>query len=162
MDNITIENNLDVEDPACEHDSNCYTSPLTVYAAHGLTFEHNTYVNGAWSVSLAQTGLGYSDPQNMTATYNIAGPASPLGADQPNYSDWNCKSSCHTGLNVSGDPSANATLGGTGNVVNWTPSWTTTSWAPVSGPGYKPPPPGYYQPEGLAISGAGYQGQIGP
>jgi hypothetical protein len=98
----------------------------------------------------------------MTATYNIAGPASPLGADQPNYSDWNCKSSCHTGLNVSGDPSANATLGGTGNVVNWTPSWTTTNWAPVSGPGYKPPPAGYYQPEGLAISAAGYQGQIGP
>lgn len=162
MDHITIENNLDVEDPACETDSNCYTSPLTVYAAHGLTFEHNTYVNGAWSVSLAQTALGYSDPRNMTARYNISAPASALGAEQPNYSDWNCTSSCLTGLNVSGDTSANSTLGGTGNVVNWTPSWTTTSWTPVSGPGYKPPPAGYYQPKGLAIAGAGYHGQVGP
>jgi hypothetical protein len=162
MDNITIENNLDVEDPSCETDSNCYTSPLTVYAAHGLAFEHNTYVNGAWSASLAQTSLGYSDPRDMTARYNISAPASALGADQPNYSDWNCTSSCLTGFNVSGDGSADSALGGTGNVVNWAPSWATTSWTPVSGPGYKPPPPGYYRPTGLAISGAGYQGRIGP
>jgi hypothetical protein len=163
MDNIDIENNLDVEDPACETDSNCYTSPLTVYAAHGLRFSHNTYVNGAWSVSLAQTGLGYSDPHDMTAQYNIVAPASALGSTtQPNYSDWTCTSSCVTDHNVSGDGSANSALGGTDNVANWTPSWTTTSWTPVSGSGYKPPPHGYYQPEGLDISGAGYQGHIGP
>jgi hypothetical protein len=162
MDNIAIENNLDVEDPTCETNSNCYTSPLTVYAAHGLTFAHNTFVNGAWSVSLAQTGLGYSDPRDMTAMYNIVGPASALGANQPNYSDWSCTSSCRTGLNVSGDASADSTLGGNGNVVNWAPSWKTTTWTPVSGPGYKRPPAGYYQPKGLGISGAGYQGSVGP
>jgi hypothetical protein len=163
MDNIDIENNLDVEDPACETDAKCYTSPLTVYAAHGLRFKHNTYVNGAWSVSLAQTGLGYPDPKNMTAEYNIVAPVSALGArTQPNFSDWTCKSLCVTDHNVSGDGSADSTLGGTGNATNWTPSWTTTSWVPVSGPGYKPPPRGYYQPRGLAISGAGYQGHIGP
>lgn len=162
MDDIRIENNLDVEDPACETDSNCYTSPLTVYAAHGLALEHNTYVNGAWSVSIAQTSLGYPDPRNITVEYNIVAPASSLGSGQPNYSDWTCTSSCLTGFNASGDTSANSTLGGTGNVVNLTPNWANTSWTPVDGSGYEPPPTGYYQPVRLGISGAGYQGQIGP
>jgi hypothetical protein len=136
---------------------------------HGLTFEHNTSVNAAWSIILGHVySYTYNDPQNMTAQYNLTAPVSG-DRGELNYGEWNCTSSCSTGNNVSADSSASGTLRGSGNVTNWTPSWTTTSWTPVSGPGYLPPPPGYYQPPGLlaksgtqVLVGAGYQGYIGP
>jgi len=158
MNNITVENNLDVEAPNCLTDAGCNTDPIEIYGPHGLSVEHNTIVNGYYGTEWGPTGEGYSDPQNMTAEYNISAPS----ASQGNYSIWNCTASCTTQDNVSGDTSAKTVLGGTGNVINWTPTWTTTTWTPVSGPGYTPPPTGYYQPTGLAVSGAGYQGQIGP
>jgi hypothetical protein len=169
LQNIDIENNLDVEDPACETDSNCYTSPYFVEGMHGLTFEHNTSVNAAWSIILGHVySYTYNDPQNMTAENNLTAPVSG-DRGETNYGEWNCTSSCTTANNVSADGSASSTLRGSGNVVNWTPSWTTTSWTPVSGPGYLPPPPGYYQPPGLVarsgsqvLVGAGYQGYVGP
>jgi hypothetical protein len=169
LQNINIQNNLDVEDPACETDSNCYTSPYFVEGMHGLTFEHNTSVNAAWSIILGHVySYTYSDPQNMTATYNLTAPVSG-DRGETNYGEWNCTSSCTTGNNVSADSSASGTLHGSGNIVNWAPTWTTTSWTPVSGPGYQAPPPGYYQPPGLltksgssVLVGAGYQGLVGP
>lgn len=164
MNNITMENNLDIEDPQCETDSNCNSSPADIEAAHGLSYEHNTTVNAAWSILLGEVASGddtYTDPQDMIAEDNIAVGNSVQG--NSNYGLWQCTSSCTIQDNTSEDSSANSTLGGTGNVVNWTPSWITTSWTPVDGPGYVPPPAGYYQPTDLSsIAGAGYQGQIGP
>lgn len=163
LDNIDVDNNLFVEDPTCEADTNCNTSATTVYASHGQTFNNNTIVNAAWSVSLSQTGLGYPDPQSMTATKNISAPISALGsASQPNYGDWTCTLTCSSSSNTSADGSASSTFGGSGNVNNWTAAWTATTWTPIAGPGYHSPPAGYYQPTGLGISGAGYQGTIGP
>ena len=158
-DNITINNNLDVEDPTC-NTSGCDANPLVVQAPHGLKFEHNTFVNDTRGIALGGTSdTTYSDPHNMTAEYNIA---TPVIAGDRDFSLWNCSSSCTTRDNVSGDRSAKAVLRGPGNVVKWSPSWATTTWIPVSGPGYAPPPLGYYHPKGLALTGAGYQGRIGP
>lgn len=72
---------------------------------------------------------------------------------------WHTESAAQTVLIQEGE---NTILGGTGNVVNWTPAWQNTTWTPVSGPGWSPPPSDYYQPTGLGISGAGYQGSVGP
>lgn len=158
-DNITIRNNLDVEDPTCET-SGCDANPVLVQAPHGLEFQHNTFVNATRGIALGGTsGTTYTDPHSMTAEYNIA---TPVITGDRNYSLWNCSSSCTTQDNVSADWSAKTVLRGTGNVVRWMPSWTRTSWMPVSGPGYEPPPPGYYRPTGLALKGAGYEGRIGP
>ena len=168
-DNITVENNLDVEDPACNAvNSPCDTNPYEIDAPHGLMFAHNTVVNAAWGMTLGRvctrptcTPGSYPNGQNMTAEYNIAEPhAGDTG--ETNYGLWKCASSCTTQNNTSADSSASTVLGGTGNVINWTAHWANTSWTPVRGPGYQPPPSGLYQPTGLAISGAGYQGQIGP
>jgi hypothetical protein len=159
MDNITIKNNLDVEDPTCKT-SGCDANPVLVQAPHGLKFEHNTFVDATRGIALGGTsGTTYSDPHNMTAEDNIA---TPVIAGDRDYSLWKCSSSCTAQDNVSADRSAKTVLRGTGNVVKWRPSWATASWMPVSGPGYEPPPPGYYKPTGLALPGAGYQGRIGP
>jgi len=173
MDNITIANNLDVEAPNCETDGDCNTDPYEVYAPHGLTFETNTTINAAWGIELAPTSsTSYSSGENMTAEDNITVPVpadGPSNGGETNYSVWGCSSSCTAQDNVSADTSANDVFGGSGNIVNSTPSWTTTSWTPVSGPGYELPPPGYYQPVGLVLTsgsqvlaGAGYVGYIGP
>jgi hypothetical protein len=161
-DNIQIENNLDVEDPTCATMTPypCDANPVLVQAPHGLTFNHNTLVNVERGSSFGGTcATCYSDPQNMTAEYNIGTPS--ISGDE-DFNLWKCSSSCTTQANVSADTSANTVLGGIGNLVKWTPSWRTTSWTPVIGPGYQPPPSGYYQPTALAILGAGYQGQVGP
>ena len=163
MDNIAIENNLDVEDSACEADANCYTHPVEVDAPHGLTFEHNTFIYGTLGMLLGRVvGTSYRDPRNMIAEYNIAAPATRAGGGEQNYDVWDCVSSCAAHDNTSADSSASMVLGGTGNVINWTPSWANTNWTPVNGPGYQPPPSNYYKPVGLSISAAGYQGYIGP
>ena len=122
LNNITIQNNLDIEDPACETNSNCYTSPYFVEGMHGLTFQHNTSVNPAWSLVFGHVySYTYSDPQNMTAQYNITVPA-PGDHGETNYGEWTCTHACATQNNVSADTSANTVLGGTGNVVKWTPT----------------------------------------
>ena len=164
MDNIEVNNNLDVEDPACNNDTanGCQTVPFFVIAPHGLTFENNTSVNASRGIVLGKSeSPSYTDPNTMTAKNNIVAPTSGESGGS-NYGTWDCTSSCNTQDNVSADATANSLLGGAGNVVNWKASWRNTSWTPVSGPGYKPPPSGYYQPTGLAISNAGYQGHIGP
>ena len=161
MDNIQIENNLDIEDPACVANTNCNDAPFDISAPDGLAFEHNTAVDGAWGIVHGQvTGTSSNDPENMTAQDNIdvGTPAS----GQANYGLWDCNSSCAVQDNVSQDTSANSKFGGTGNVVNWNPTWTTTNWTPVDGPGYQPPPTGYYQPTSLSITNAGYQNNDGP
>ncbi len=163
LDNIAITNNLDVEDPGCATMTPypCDSTFALVEAPHGFTFEHNTIVGALRGTTLGDTnGESYSNPNAMTAEYNIAEGTPESG--QHDYDSWSCSSSCTTADNTSQDTTATSVFGGSGNVTGWTPSWTTTTWTPVSGPGYQPPPTGYYQPTGLSISGAGYQGQIGP
>jgi hypothetical protein len=164
LDNVQIEDNLDIEDPACNNNTanGCQAEFALVEAPHGLTFNNNTSVNAARGITLGYVSSGdstYTDPQSMTAQNNITAP-SPGQTGESNYGLWDCTSSCTTQNNTSADTSANI-LGGTGNVLNWTPSWTTTNWTPPTG-AYTPPPTGYYQPTGLGISAAGYQGSIGP
>ncbi len=166
MDNMTIENNLDVEDPACNsNDSNgCQAESVLIEAPHSLAFEHNTSVNAARGITLGYVSSAdgtYTDPHGMTAEYNITVPA-PGESGETNYGTWDCTRFCATRHNVSADSSAETMLRGTDNTVKWTPSWATTSWTPTSGPGYESPPFGYYRPTALAITGAGYQGHIGP
>lgn len=167
MDNIAVNNNLNVDDPACNTNASnsCQAQFALVEAPHGLTFEHNTVVNAARGITLGYVAGGaeatYTNPENMTAQDNIAAPTSGE-AGGSNYSTWRCTSSCDAQSNVSADSTANSVFGGGGNVIRWAPRWMTTSWTPVAGAGYQPPPSGYYQPTGLAISGAGYQGQVGP
>ena len=164
MDNITIENNLDVEDPTYNTaSSNNWTDPIEIEAPHGFTMENNTIVNGGFGMQLGDSCSDcYASGQNMTAEHNIAAPQALVTGSGGNYGTWNCSSSCTAQDNVTADTTANTRLGGTNDVINWTANWTTTTWTPVNGPGYQPPPSGYYQPTGLSITGAGYQGQIGP
>jgi hypothetical protein len=164
LDDVTVDNNLDVEDPGCPTATPypCNSIFALIEAPHGLTFNNNTAVDAALgAASLGGTcGDCYSNPNNMTAENNIAAPDPLTGYF--NYGQWHCDTSCATQDNISADNSANTVLGGTGNTVNWTPTWTTTNWTPASGPGYQPPPTGYYQPTSPATTNAGYQGQIGP
>ena len=170
MDNINVNNNLDVEDPGCDTNGNdgftygCQSYLIEMEAPHTSTFNNNTEVNGCCGIVLgAVLGGGegtYTDPNHMTAQDNVIAPV-PGVTGQGNYGQWTCDSACTVGDNVSADSSV-ATFGGSGNIANWTPSWQNTTWTPVSGPGYQPPPAGYYQPTSLSIPGAGYQGQIGP
>ena len=155
QDSITISNNLAVEDDVAG------AIPFAVYGVHGLAVEHNTIVNDQ---GYPGTFLGppctdepncYANSQNMVADYNIS------VAGQPDFGSWSCASSCVVGRNVSGDSSADSLRGSSGNVVNWTAHWATTTWTPDPSAPYVPPPAGYYQPVGLAFQ-AGYQGTIGP
>ncbi len=161
LDNIAMVNNLDVEDPSCGPAPSCESTFALVEAPHGFAFEHNTIVNALRGTTLGYTTGGtYTDPNGMTGEYNIAAGHAEVG--EQDYDSWKCSSSCTTGYNTSQDSSATSVFGGSGNVVNWTPTWTTTSWTPVSGPGYRASPAGYYQPASLSIANAGYQGHIGP
>lgn len=157
-DNVTIKNNLDIEDPSNFTNSNIYTMAWDVNKAHGETIENNTAVSPYWGTMdgvLYESGSGdYSSASNQTITGNIVVPKASGGNSNFNTS---CASSCSYSGNVSGDGSAP----GSGSVLNWNPSWQTTSWTPHSGSPWTPPPAGYYQPLGLSIT-AGYQGTIGP
>jgi hypothetical protein len=158
---IHIDNNLDIDDPACGQSLDCPASPWFVEKGYNYTLLHNTSVGAVWSINMGTCGDGcISNPNSWDAEYNIAVGTPQQGQD--NYGSWACQTSCTTGHNTSQDTSATANWGGTNNTTNWTPTWQTTTWTPINGPGYQPPPTGYYQPTGLTTPNAGYQGQIGP
>ena len=104
-------------------------------------------------------GSAYTNPQNVTAQYNLGasgGPDYTGGAWSP------CGGICVSADNVSDDssaltwgPSPSASTG------NWQPDFQNTSWSPNSGSPWSPPPAGYYQPANLP-SADGYQGTVGP
>ena len=161
--NITIDNNLEVDAIGEQRSDN--PEGFVVYGVRGLQFNHNTVVNAFWGatyigVPCTDSSDCYANSQNMTGEYNISVPAMGSGSN-PNFYVWECSSSCTTDHNVSADDSANSTMHGANNVINWTPSFVTTSWSPGSGAPWTPPPPGYYQPTGLPWP-AGYQRTIGP
>ena len=156
--NVTIKNNLDVEDPANFTNSNIYTMAWDVNKAHGETIENNTAISPYWGtmdgVLYQQSSGDYTSATNQTVSGNIVVPTASGGNANFNTS---CASSCGYSGNVSGDSSAP----GSGSVTNWGASWQSTSWTPTSGSPWTPPPAGYYKPSGLSDT-AGYQGTIGP
>jgi hypothetical protein len=157
FDNVTINNNLDVEDPACATaGGNCTSYSFWTSDAHGLSFQNNTVVDSYWGMLLteSQTSNDYNGGTDYTVAHNLA----VQTADGPDISYGECVSSCLFDYNVTDDGSAEQ-AGSTHNVVNWKPSWSSTSWTPTLP--YSPPPAGYYQPTGLPFT-AGYTGSIGP
>ncbi len=157
FDDVTINNNLDVEDPSCDNgNSNCTSYAFWTTDVHGLSFQDNTVVDSYWGVILTiyQTSQDYKGGTNYTVAHNIG-----VGtADNSDLSYGDCTSACVFDYNVTDDPSAHQG-GSTHYVTSWAPHWATTSWAPTVP--YARPPAGYYQPVGLPFS-AGYQGTAGP
>ncbi|HVX48413.1 MAG TPA: Ig-like domain-containing protein [Candidatus Saccharimonadales bacterium] len=158
MDNITIHNNLFVNDPACRIDSNnCPAQDIEVYATHGLNVTNNTVVATAWGLhfpSVCNDGCYASGTDNTLSNNIVEAGAVDGNAD---YSEWGCASSCTTSQNVSYDGSAV----GSSSVKNWTPSYTSTTWTPHDGEPYAAPPSGYYVAKGLPFL-AGWNGNGGP
>jgi hypothetical protein len=157
FDSVTINNNLDVEDPACDaSNSNCQSYSFWTADVHGLSFQNNTVVDSYYGVLLteSQTSQDYNGGTGYTFAHNIA-----VGtANGPDLSYGECSSSCVFDYNVTNDGSARQ-AGSTHNVVNWKPNWTSISWTPTIP--YSRPPAGYYQPTGLPFA-AGYTGSAGP
>ena len=167
LDNIRLSNNLDVSDPACSAGSVCHSYSMYSLPVHGMVWTHNTIIGSVWGVGLGWvascTSTCYESSRNMTGAFNIAAPSCGRSRDcNTDYAAFACGGrQCVVGHNVSADTSADSALGGPGNVVRWVPKFRTTAWTPTSGPPWKPPPQGYYQPVGLPFA-AGYQGPIGP
>jgi hypothetical protein len=163
LSSLDFSNNLFVADPNCATLSPfaCDASAFLIQASNGMTANHNTIVNELRGVYFGQTtGTTISNPNTMTAQDNIDVPGTQ-GGEIGNYEQWNCTATCSTGLNTSFDATANSIMGGSGNVANWTPNWQSTTWTWASSggaPPYAPPPSNYYQPSGLSVAGAGYQG----
>lgn len=164
--NIDIEDNLDVEDPACmpSTQTGCSNEAYEVYTPHTMTFSNNTtentdigiYLGPTCSNGCNATGTG------MTVQNNITEPVSNLGSVS-NFAFWACASSCVTTPgNVSADNSAVDQFGATGNIGNWTPSFQDTTFTPAIP--WVDPPADYYKPTtgGGIVSTMGYQGTVGP
>jgi hypothetical protein len=157
FDSISINNNLDVEDPACDvANSNCTSYAFWTADVHNLSFQNNTVVGSYWGVilTISQTSQDYHGGTG----YNIAHNVAVQTADDSDLSYGECTSSCTFDYNVTDDASANQG-GSTHYVIRWSPRWTSTSWNPTTP--YVQPPAGYYQPVGLPFA-AGYQGTVGP
>jgi hypothetical protein len=157
FDNVTINNNLDVEDPSCDNgSSDCPSYAFWTTDVHGLSFQNNTVVDSYWGVILTirqdsedyQGGTGYTIARNVVVGTGDDGDLS--------YGD--CVSACVFDYNVTDDSSAHQG-GSTHYVAGWSPQWATISWTPTVP--YTRPPAGYYQPLGLPFD-AGYQGSVGP
>ena len=156
-DHVTIDNNLDVEDPACDaHHSDCTSYAFWTADDHGLSFEHNTVVDSYWGVLLteSQTGQDYHGGTDYQVARNIV-----VGtADGPDLAFGDCSGSCVFDDNVTSDHSAR-TARAPHAVVHWKAGWASTDWTPTYP--YSRPPAGYYRPIRPPFD-AGYGGSIGP
>jgi hypothetical protein len=157
FDDVTINDNLDVEDPSCDNrGSDCTSYAFWTTDVHGLSFQDNTVVDSYYGVILTirQDSEDYPGGTGYTIAHNVV-----VGtADNPDLSYGDCVSACAFDYNVTDDSSAHQG-GATHYVTGWSPHWATTSWTPTVP--YTRPPTGYYQPLGLPFS-AGYQGTVGP
>ena len=166
--NITIQNNLDVDDPLCQDPVippdglDCHASPWFVDKADGLTMLNNTSAQVVWSIVMSHCDDGcIATPGNYNIQNNLA--TGVPAAGQSNFGNYGCVAApCVAQNNASQDNSATSTFGAS-NVNNWTPSWQNTTWTWATNgatPPYVPPPAGYYQPNpsGGVTSNMGYQG----
>jgi hypothetical protein len=155
LDDLTIDNNLDVEDPQCDVRGNCSGYAIYVDDAHGLTVQDNTIVDSYWGVLLTDANsMGYPGGANYRITRNIA-----VGTrGNPALSYGRCFSTCIFDYNVTDDRSANQHHP-THFVTRWRTKWRSTRWVPSVADAT--PPAGYYSAIGLPWA-AGYRGKIGP
>ncbi len=127
--NIEINDNLDLEDPACLTNSNCFQYAFWVEPSQGMTFTNNTVVGSYWGVLLGDFESGdYSTGSSWTIAHNII----VNTKDNSNLSYQNCASACSIDYNVTSDGSARQG-GSTHYVVNWSPKWGNTSTYPPLG-----------------------------
>jgi hypothetical protein len=127
--NIKVNDNLDVEDPACQTNSNCYQYAFWVEPTQGLAFTNNTVIGSHWGVLLGDYESGdLSSGSNWTIARNIL-----VGTTaNANLSLENCASACAVDYNVTSDGSARQN-GSTHYVINWSPKWGNTSTYPPLG-----------------------------
>lgn len=155
LDNITINDNLDVEDPTCNALGDCSAYAIYVYDARGLTVQSNTIIDSYYGLLLTNAVPG---ARSAGSDYRVSGNVAVGTGGRSEIAYGRCVSGCDFDRNVTDDLSARQG-GSTSFVAQWKPAWATTTWGP--GPPYSPPPPGYYRPVGLPWP-AGYQGTIGP
>ena len=137
FDDISINDNLDVEDPACGQHSGCANYMAEVADAHGLSFQNNTVVGAAYGVLLTEsdeTG-DYASGSDYVIAHNVV--VGATGA--PAISYGGCSDSCVYDYNVTDDGSA-AEAHATHSVINWRPIWRTGSSFQAAG---LPFPAGY-------------------
>jgi len=142
MSNTTVSNNLFVYADAA------YS--IQIMTTHGLTVKDNTVVGSKYGTTV------YNEPKcalgtNYDVSHNID-VGNESGADM---SLGGCEGACTFEYNVTEDASAER-AGGAGShyVVDWSPSWASTSWDPTKKPSV---PTDYYHPIGLPFW-AGYEG----
>jgi hypothetical protein len=120
FDDVRIDDNLDVEDPACGQHSECANYMAEVSTAHGLSFSYNTVVGASYGVLITASGdsAAYTTGSGYTVTHNVV-----VGAQgAPAISYGGCSSACEFDYNVTDDDSA-AEADSVHSVTHWTPAW---------------------------------------
>lgn len=155
LDDVTLQGNLDVEDPNCDVRGNCAAYAIEAFDAHGLTVQNNTIVDSYWGVLLTHSeATGYPLGWDYTILQNVV-----VGTrGNPDLSYGDCRSLCVFDDNVTDDTSA-AQGGSAHFVTHWEPRWESTNWAPSTP--YVAPPAGYYRATDLPTA-AGYRAAVGP
>ncbi len=156
LDNVTIADNLDVEDPRCDTAGQCSAYAVFVANSHGLGVQHNTIIDSYYGALLTRGGgAGYPEGRGYDVSRNIIVSAKSGSA---NLAFENCSAQCTVDYNVTNDQSAHQP-GTTHAVAHWSPRWGSTTWAPTTP--FGGPPPTYWRAAGLPWD-AGYQGLVGP
>lgn len=155
LDDVTIANNLDVEDPSCNTLGQCSGYAVFVENSHGLRVLHNTIIDSYYGALLTRAspqaypeGTGYDISRNV-----IVGAKGGSG-----LSYGNCASDCTVDYNVTDDRTARQP-GSARALPHWSPHWHATTWVPASP--FAGPPSTYWRAVGLQWL-AGYQGAVGP
>jgi hypothetical protein len=121
FDNVRIDDNLDVEDPACRAEgSPCPNYMIEAAGTHGLSFEHNTIVGAYWGVLLTASNENgdYSSGTDYTISHNVV--VGSLGGSDISYGG--CAKNCSFAYNVTDDGSAEQ-AGAQHSFAHWVPAW---------------------------------------
>lgn len=154
LEDITINNNLDVEDPACDRLGDCNGYAIYLYDASGLTVRYNAIVDSYWGLLLTNSSSGsLFRGRDYDISHNIV-----VGAKGNPDISYHCLSGCVFDDNVTDDRSASQG-GAMRSVTDFRPTWRSASWAPPAP--YFPPPQGYYRATNLPPD-LGYQTAVGP
>ncbi len=133
---VTINNNLDVNDPGCLTNWNCYTAFFQGCLSNpGFTFTNNTVVDAAWNTlvtnsesdSIGSCFAEHSSGEGYNVTHNIfvhPDGAQPSGYAEVNYAE--CTSNCVFDYNVTDDGTADQG-GSTHYDANWKPAFADGS-----------------------------------
>jgi hypothetical protein len=121
-EDVRIDRNLDVEDPACgSSTSSCANYMIESAAVHGLSFQDNTVIDAYWGVLLTvsdQSG-DYPSGHDYTITHNIV----IGGRGGKDLALGGCSAACTFAGNVTDDDSARR-VGAANAVADWKPHWT--------------------------------------